>query len=340
MEQRFVGRSGLQVSVLAFGAMTFGDGRGKFGAIGSTDEAAAQRQVDIALDRGVTLFDTSDNYSGGQSEASLGKALGQRRPNVVVATKAFGRTGPGPHEIGLSRRHLIEACENSLRRLGTDWIDLYQVHNFDGLVPLEETLRALDDLVRAGKVRYIGCSNHFAWQLTKALGTSALLGLERYVSQQILYSLIYRHAEHELIPAAIDQQVGSLIYSPLAQGYLTGKFAQADAEGRLLATRQLQGVDTDLARAIVAVLQDIAREGEGQRTPGQIALKWLLGRPGVTSVIVGARSEQQLIENLDAAEAELSAEDAGRLAAASATPAWYPRTAQRVFHRERNPACA
>jgi aryl-alcohol dehydrogenase-like predicted oxidoreductase len=337
VEQRFLGRSGLQVSVLAFGAMTFGDGQGKFGAIGATDEAAAQRQVDIALEHGVTLFDTSDNYSDGRSEAILGKALAAKRREVVLATKAFGRTGAGAHDIGLSRRHLVEACDNSLRRLGTDWIDLYQVHNFDSLVPLEETLSALDDLICAGKVRYIGCSNHFAWQLTKALGTSALLGFNRYISQQILYSLIYRQAEQELLPAALDQQVGSLIYSPLAQGYLTGKFTDAQSEGRLLATRQLDGVDTDRARAIVAVLQEIARESDSARTPGQLALKWLLGRPGVSSLIVGARTEDQLIDNLKATDAALSAAEAERLEVVSATPAWYPRTAQRVFHRERNP---
>jgi aryl-alcohol dehydrogenase-like predicted oxidoreductase len=340
VEQRFLGRSGLQVSVLAFGAMTFGDGQGKFGAIGATGEAAAQRQVDTALDLGVTLFDTSDNYSDGRSEEILGKALGKKRRDVVLATKAFGRTGPGAHDIGLSRRHLVEACDNSLRRLGTEWIDLYQVHNFDSLVPLEETLAALDDLVQAGKVRYIGCSNHFAWQLTKALGTSARLGLTRYVSQQILYSLIYRQAEQELIPAAVDQQVGSLIYSPLAQGYLTGKFAEAQPEGRLLATRQLDGVDTGQARAIVEVLQEIVRQGDSPRTPGQLALKWLLGRPGVSSLIIGARTEAQLIDNLKAADAPLSAAETERLEAVSATPPWYPRTAQRVFHRERNPPLA
>ena len=337
MEQRFLGSSGLQVSVIGFGAMTFGGGEGKFAAIGNAGEEDAARLVAIAFERGVTLFDTSDNYAEGRSETLLGKSLGSRRNQVVLATKAFGRTGPGAHDIGLSRRHLVEACEASLRRLGTDWIDLYQVHNADSLVPMEETLRALDDLVRAGKVRYIGCSNHYAWQLAKALGLSALNGFNRYISQQVLYSLIYRHAEHELIPVALDQQVGSLIYSPLAQGYLTGKFADGASGGRLSATSQLAGVDTDKARGIVSALLDLSREGSSPRTPGQLALRWLINRPGVTSVIVGARSEAQLIENLGTADIALATEETARLDKASALAPWYPRTAQRVFHPERNP---
>ena len=316
--------------------MTFGGTDGTFGAIGQTGLDEARRLVDIALDHGVTLFDTSDNYAEGRSETILGQALGARRQGIVLATKVFGRTGPGEHDIGLSRRHVIEACEASLRRLGTDWIDLYQVHNFDSLVPLEETLRALDDLVQAGKVRAIGCSNHFAWQLTKALGLSAQLGLHGYVSQQILYSLLYRHAEHELIPAALDQGVGSLIYSPLAQGYLTGKFTGEATTGRLAATHQLPGVDTKTARAIVATLGEIA--GAGPRSCGQLALRWLIDRPGVSAVIVGARSESQLRDNLGAARITLATEETARLNAASALAPWYPRTAQRVFHRERNPA--
>jgi len=286
----------------------------------------------------VTLFDTADVYADGRSESLMGEALGPKRQSVVLATKAFGRTGPGAHDIGLSRRHLIEACENSLRRLGTEWIDLYQVHNYDSLVPVEETLRALDDLVRAGKVRYIGCSNHYAWQLSKAIGLSSLLGLERYVSQQILYSLAYRQAEQELLPAAQDHEVGSLIYSPLAQGYLTGKFAEGTGEGRLATTNRLAGVDTEQARAIVEALAEMARAGAEPRTPGQLALQWLIGRPGVSSVIVGARDETQLAENLDAALISLAAEEAARLDTVSALAPWYPRTSQRFFHPERNPA--
>ena len=333
MEQRFLGKTGLQVSVLTFGTMTFGSGEGKFGAIGNVGEADAARQVAIALDYGVTLFDTSDNYSAGQSEVLLGKALGSRRTEVCIASKVFGRTGPGAHDIGLSRRHIMEACEASLRRLGTGWIDLYQVHNHDGLVPMEETLRALDDLVRDGKVRHIGCSNHFAWQVAKALGLSALHGLERYISQQVLYSLVYRHAEMELIPAALDQGLGTLVYSPLAQGYLSGKFRDGDAQGRLAATRQLEGVDTAHARGIVNALTEMT----DARSCSQLALRWLIDRPGVTSVIIGARSEAQLRDNLATAAIALSEEERASLDAASALAPWYPRTAQRVFHRERNP---
>jgi aryl-alcohol dehydrogenase-like predicted oxidoreductase len=337
VEQRFLGASGLQVSAIGLGTMTFGSGTGRFGAIGSTHGDEAQRLVDFAIDRGVTLFDTSDNYSGGDSEIVLGQALGAKRSRIVVATKAFGRTGPGEHDIGLSRRHLIAACEDSLRRLGTDWIDLYQVHNYDSLVPAEETLRALEDLIRAGKVRYIGCSNHYAWQLAKALGLSALMGLNRYVSQQILYSLLYRQAEHELLPAALDHGVGSLIYSPLAQGYLTGKFARKGANGRLLESDQLPGADTKQARVIVETLVEIGSEGGNPRSPGQLALKWLLDRPGVTSLIVGARNETQLADNLTACITALSPQESERLDAVSAAAPFYPQTAQRVFHRERNP---
>ena len=338
MEYRFVGKSGLKVSTLALGTMTFGGGGDeKFAKIGNVDETDVRRMVDHAIDHGVTLFDTSDNYAQGQSEILLGRALGARRRNLVVASKVFGRTGPGEHDIGLSRRHIIEACENSLRRLGTDWIDLYQIHNHDSLVPVEETLRALDDLVRAGKVRYIGCSNHFAWQVVKALGVSAEMGLERFVSQQILYSLVYRQSEQELIPAAMDRGLGTLVYSPLAQGYLSGKFQEGSTDGRLTATRQLEGVDTRHAQLIVGELSRIREEGRSARTHSQLALRWLIDRPGVTSVIVGARSPAQLADNLGAAAIDLSADERAALDRVSASPAWYPHTAQRVFHRERNP---
>lgn len=334
MEQRFVGTSELRVSVIGLGTMTFGGQDGKFAAIGQTGPDEASRLVDIAIDHGVTLFDTSDNYAGGRSEEILGAALRSKRDKVVLATKVFGRTGSGDDDLGLSRGHIVRACEASLRRLGTEWIDLYQVHNHDALVPMDETLRALDDLVTAGKVRYIGCSNHFAWQLAKALGLSDRLGLSRYVSQQVLYSLLYRHAEAELLPAAIDAGVGSLIYSPLAQGYLTGKFAAAETRGRLTASRQLPGVDTNRARAIVSTLTEVAQEQAA--TPGQAALRWLIDRPGVTSLIVGAKSEAQLLDNLHGSAVRLTAEATRQLDTISALPAWYPATAQRVFHPERN----
>lgn len=340
MEQRRLGKSDLTVSTIGLGTMTFGGEGEKYAAIGNSSAKEASRLVDIAIERGVTLFDTSDNYSRGESETLLGKALGSKRRQVVLTSKVFGRTGRGEHDIGLSRRHILEACEASLRRLGTDWIDLYQAHNHDSLVPMEETLHALDDLVRAGKVRYVGCSNHFAWQVMKALGISARLGLASYVSQQILYSLVYRQAEHDLIPMAEDAGIGSLIYSPLAQGYLTGKFTDKNADGRLVATRQLAGVDTDQASRIVATLQDIAGERDMETNPARLALRWLIDRPGVTSVIIGARNEAQLRDNLEAVEETLSTDETANLDEASAMAPWYPATAQRVFHPERNPRWA
>lgn len=344
MEKRFLGRSGLEVSVFGFGLMTFGAGEGFFGAIGNTGIEDARRQVNLALDAGITLFDTSDNYSDGQSEEILGRTLGPRRKNVVLATKVFGRTGDGDHDVGLSRRHIIAACDASLRRLGTDWIDLYQVHNFDGLVPLEETLRALDDLVRAGKVRHIGCSNHMAWQLTRALWVSDRDRLEHYISQQIQYSLIVRDAENELLPAALELGVGSIIYSPLAQGYLTGKFRQGQADDTRLGTmsRQLAAFDTERSRSLVDLMAEIAGAHEGV-TIGQVALNWVRARPGISSVLIGARTEDQLRDNLASANWELTPDDIDRLDEASvisltAPRVSYPRSAQRVFHPERNPA--
>ena len=322
--------------MLGFGLMTLGDGSGAFGAIGSTGSGDAARQVAIAIDAGVNLFDTSDNYSEGQSEQILGDVLGARRKDVLIATKVFGRTGPGDHDIGLSRRHLVSACDASLRRLKTDWIDLYQVHNFDSLVPLEETLRTLDDLVRCGKVRYVGCSNHFAWQLTKALGVSDRIALERYISQQIQYSLIVRDAEVELLPAGIDQGVGTLVYSPLAQGYLAGKYGGDAPSGRLAGRGYLRLIDDERGKAILAALRDIAAAHEGA-TPSQVALNWLLQRPGVTSVIFGARAEAQLVDNLGAAQWRLSSEEMEELEQVSAIAKGYPRSARDVFHPERNP---
>jgi aryl-alcohol dehydrogenase-like predicted oxidoreductase len=338
MERRFLGRSGLEVSTLSFGVMTFGDGSGRFGAIGNTQNEDARRQIDMAIDAGVTLFDTADVYSRGQSEEILGQALGDRRHRVLIATKVFGRMGKGDMDWGLSRRHIVAACDHSLRRLKTDWIDLYQVHNVDTKVPMEEALRTLDDLVRAGKVRYVGCSNHFAWQLTKALGVSERLGLERYVSQQIQYSLLVRDAEIELLPAGVDQGVGALIWSPLAQGYLSGKFRGGAQQGaRLVSWGQFSTFDTERGRKVVDILAEIAAAHVGA-SPSQVALNWLLARAGVTSVIVGARTEAQLKDNLAAATWRLSTDEIVRLDEASELPAGYPHSTHKVFHPERNPA--
>src|SRR6185369_2799832 len=228
MEYRILGSSGLEVSVLSFGTMTLG-GEGRFAAMGNVQVEEARRQVELCIEAGVNLFDTADIYSFGKSEEVLGQALGAKRKDIVLATKGFVRLGPGTNQAGLSRKHLVEACEASLRRLGTDYIDLYQAHNFDSLTPLDETLRAFDDLVRSGKVRYIGCSNYGGWQLMKSLAISERLGISRYISQQINYSLLARDAEHELIPAGLDQRVGVMAWSPLQFGLLSGKFRRGQA---------------------------------------------------------------------------------------------------------------
>lgn len=332
MQTRFLGDSGLEVSTLGFGAMTFG-GAGIFERIGNLAQDQAGRMVDLCLDAGVTLFDTADIYSQGQSEEILGAALGKRRADIVLATKAFGRMGDRAHDVGLSRRHLIEACEASLRRLGTDWIDLYQVHGFDGLVQVDETLRALDDLVRSGKVRYVGCSNHMGWQLMKTLWRSDSLGTVRHIGQQIQYSLLVRDAEDELIPAGVDQGVGALIWSPLAQGYLSGKYRNGG--GRLDANAMRGQFDDDHGRAVVNAVAAIAEERSVSLS--QVALAWLLRKPGVSSILIGARREAQLEDNLGAMAIVLSDAEMQRLDDVSAKPLRYPRSHQWRSHPYRNP---
>ena len=324
MEYRRLGHSGLFVSAMSLGTMTFG-GRGKFGNVGTTDVDTATRQVDMCLDAGLTHFDTADVYSDGLSEEILGQAISGRRDRVLLATKARFPMGNGPNDAGLSRQHLIEACEASLRRLNTDHIDLYQVHQWDGLTPLEETLDALDTLVRSGKVRYIGCSNHSAWHLMKALGVSERLGLQRYVSQQVYYSLEAREAEYELVPLALDQDCSILVWSPLAGGLLSGKYRRdKDAsEGRHVTEWDEPPVrDPDKLYDTIDVLVEVAA-GHGV-SAAQVSLAWLLGRPGVASVVVGARTEEQLADNLMAAELSLSDEERQRLDDVSAPPLLYP----------------
>jgi aryl-alcohol dehydrogenase-like predicted oxidoreductase len=325
MEHRQLGRSGLRVSTLTLGTMTFG-GEGPFANVGSVGLNGARRQIDMCLDAGVSLIDTADIYSFGLSEELIGQALEGRRDRVLLATKARMPMGDGPNDAGLSRQHLIEACDASLRRLRTDHIDLYQVHEWDGQTPLEETLDALDGLVRAGKVRYIGCSNYAGWQLTKALGISERHGLQRFVSQQIYYSLQAREAEYELVPAGIDQGVGILVWSPLAGGLLTGKYRRdhPDPEvGRQLTEWNEPPVrDREQLYDIVEVLLEIA-EDRGI-SAAQVALAYTLGKPGVTSVIIGARTEEQLADNLEAADVVLTDEERARLDEASALPLLYP----------------
>ena len=337
MEYRLLGRSGLKVSVFSFGAMTFG-GSGNFASVGNTQLEDAGRQIDMCLDAGVNLFDTANVYSSGQSEELLGQALGSRRPNVLVATKFFGNTGPGVNDLGASRHHIINACEASLRRLGTDYIDLYQIHNQDLVTPVEETLQALDDLVRAGKVRYIGSSNHAGWTMMRSLAVSDRLGLERYVSQQIQYSLLVRDAENELLPLGVQEGIGALIWGPLASGYLTGKFKDSGDLGgtRLGARGTFEAIDTEHARRILAVLGEIAA-GHAGATSTQVALNWVARKAGVSSIIIGARTNAQLEDNLAASTWSLSDEEIGRLDEVSALPMRYPYSMHRAFAGERNP---
>ena len=325
MEYRLLGRSGLKVSVLSLGTMTFG-GQGKFAKTGQTDVEAAQRQIGLCLDAGINLFDTADVYSGGESEVILGKALGDKRHDVLVASKARFPMGEGPNDRGSSRHHILRACEASLKRLNTDYLDLYQLHEWDGLTPLEETLRALDDLVSSGKVRYVGISNFSTWHVMKTLGVADAHHYIRPVSQQIHYTLQAREAEYELLPAAQDQGLGTLVWSPLAGGLLSGKYRrnQAAPEGtRHLADWGEPPVrDESALYDVVDVLVSIA-EARGV-SAAQIALAWLIARPQVTSVIVGARNEAQLQDNLLAAGLTLNNEEIERLNQVSELPLLYP----------------
>jgi aryl-alcohol dehydrogenase-like predicted oxidoreductase len=325
MEYRQLGRSGLKVSALTLGTMTFG-GKGNFAKTGNTDIAGAKRQVDMCLDAGVNFYDTADVYSNGVSEEILGEAVAGKRDRLLITTKARFPMGKGPNDRGSSRLHLIEACEASLKRLRTDHIDLYQLHEWDGLTPLEETLAALDDLVRAGKVRYVGVSNFSGWHLMKALGITERDKLVRPISQQIHYTLQAREAEYELAPIAVDQGVGILVWSPLAGGLLSGKYrrGQPEPEGTRRANEWTEPPVRDIEKLhdIVEVLVEVA-EARGV-TAAQVALAWLLGRPGVASAVIGARTDEQLADNLKAADLTLSPEERARLDEVSLPPLLYP----------------
>jgi aryl-alcohol dehydrogenase-like predicted oxidoreductase len=316
--------------------MTFG-GRAQFRAVGETQLEDARRQIDMALDAGVNLIDTADVYSEGLAEEIVGQALDGRRDQVLLATKARFPMGSRPNDAGLSRHHLIEACEASLRRLRTDHIDLYQVHEWDGQTPLEETLSALEQLVRSGKVRYVGCSNFGGWQVMKALGIADRSGLPRFVSQQVYVSLQERSAEYEIVPSALEEGLGLLIWSPLAGGLLSGKYrrGQPPPEGSRHAGEwdEPPVYDEDRLYDTIEVLVEIA-EGHGV-SPARVALAWLLGRPGITTVIVGARSDDQLADNLAAADLDLSAEEAARLEEVSRPPLIYPYWHQRKTANDR-----
>ena len=337
MEYNLLGRSGFKVPALSFGTGTFG-GRGKFfEAWGSSDAEEATRLVDVCLDAGLTMFDSADVYSGGAAEEILGKAIAGRRDSVLISTKATFKMGDGPNDVGSSRFHLIRAVEGSLRRLGTDYIDLFQLHGFDALTPVEETLGTLDDMVRAGKIRYIGGSNFSGWHLMKSLAVSEKYGLARYVAHQAYYSLIGRDYEWELMPLGLDQGVGAMVWSPLGWGRLTGKIRRGQPlpEGSRLHVTAEAGppVADEYVYGVVDVLDAVAAETE--KTVPQVALNWLLQRPTVSSVIIGARNEEQLRQNLGAVGWNLTPDQSARLDAASAVTRPYPYWHQGGF--DRNP---
>jgi len=338
MEHRRLGRSGFSVPALCFGTGTFG-GKGEFfQAWGSSDVKEATRLIDICLEAGVTMFDSADIYSAGAAEEVLGESIKGRRNQVLISTKATFRSGDGPNDVGSSRFHLIEAVERALKRLQTDHIDLFQLHGFDALTPVEETLSALDDLVRSGKIRYVGCSNFSGWHLMKALGTADRYNLPRYVANQAYYSLIGRDYEWELMPLGLEQGVGAVVWSPLGWGRLTGKISRSKpipAESRLHKTADMgPPVEDAYLYKVVDALEQVAEE-VGKTVP-QVALNWLLQRPTVSSVIIGARNEEQLRQNLGAAGWNLTPEQVAKLDAASDRPKAYPYWHQMGF-AERNP---
>jgi aryl-alcohol dehydrogenase-like predicted oxidoreductase len=339
VEFRRLGQSGFKVPVLSFGTGTFGGSSEFFRAWGETDVKEATRLVDICLDAGVNMFDTADVYSAGMSEEILGKAVAGRRDKVIIATKASFPMGSGPNDRGNSRFHLISACEASLRRLGTDHIDLYQMHGFDPISPVEETLSTLDTLVRSGKVRYIGCSNFSGWHLMKSLAASDRYGWPRYVAHQAYYSLVGRDFEWELMPVGHDQNVGTVVWSPLGWGRLTGKLRRNQpppAVSRLPRTAAFgPQVSDDLLYRVVDALDAVAKE-TGKTVP-QIALNWLTRKPTIASVIIGARNEEQLRQNLAAIGWSLTPGQVAALDAASEVPVAYPYWHQRQTFADRNP---
>jgi aryl-alcohol dehydrogenase-like predicted oxidoreductase len=326
MEYRQLGHSGLRISALTLGTMTFG-GRGGFSAVGATGIDGARRQVDMCLDAGVNLIDTADVYSGGLAEEITGEVIKGRRDMLLLSSKVRMAMGDGPNDAGLSRQHIIAGCEASLRRLGTDHIDIYHVHEWDGQTRLEETLSALNSLVSAGKVRYLAASNYAGWQLMKALAVADSHGFERFAAQQVYYSLEARDAEYELVPLAVDQGLGILVWSPLAGGLLSGKYRRDGSPES--GTRQVSGTwneppvrTREKLYDTVEILVDIA--GAHGASPAQVALAWLLGRPAVTSVIIGARTDEQLLDNLGAASLLLSADERAALDKVSAPELIYP----------------
>ena len=323
MNYRMLGRTGLYVSELCFGAMTFG-GEGFWKVVGSQGQAEADKLVGRCLEAGINFFDTADVYSNGVSEQLLGKALGARRKDVVLATKVRGRSGQGVNDVGLSRGHIMDSVHASLQRLGTDYIDLYQIHGYDVVTPLDETLRALDDLVRQGKVRYLGASNLAAWQLMKSLGISEHRHLSRFESLQAYYSIAGRDLERELVPLMKDQHVGLMVWSPLAGGFLSGKFRrdQQGPEGSRRAAFDFPPVERERAYSVIEVMDGIA-QAHGSSV-ARVALAWLLHQSHVTTIIIGAKTAEQLEDNLEAPKLKLTAEQLAALDKASLLPPEYP----------------
>jgi aryl-alcohol dehydrogenase-like predicted oxidoreductase len=326
MDYRPLGRSGLKVPLLAFGAGTFGGSGPLFGAWGNTDATEARRLVEICLDAGINLFDTADVYSNGASEEVLGSAIKGRRDTVLLSTKTALPMGDGPNQAGSSRHRLVGAVEDALKRLGTDYIDLLELHAFDATTPVEEVLSTLDALVRTGKVRYIGVSNFSGWQIMKSLAVSDRYGWPRYVANQVYYSLIGRDYEWDLMPLGADQGLGALVWSPLGWGRLTGKIrrgAPLPAKSRLHETASYgPPVEDEYLYRVVDALEEISKETN--KTVPQVALNWLIQRPTVSSVIIGARDEHQLRDNLGAVGWRLTADQIAKLDAASAVTAPYP----------------
>ncbi|WPZ15623.1 aldo/keto reductase [Nitratireductor rhodophyticola] len=343
MEYRNLGASGLKVPVLSFGTGTFGGTGPLFGAWGTTDANEARRLIDICLDAGLNLFDTADVYSDGASETVLGEAIRGRRDAVLISTKTALPMGEGPSDAGTSRARLVRSVDAALKRLGTDYIDLLQLHAFDAATPVEEVLSTLDDLVRAGKLRYLGVSNFSGWQVMKSLAAAERHGWQRYVAHQVYYSLVGRDYEWELMPLGLDQGVGALVWSPLGWGRLTGKIRRGVPlpEGSRLHDTASFGppVDQEQLYRVVDALEDVAEE-TGKTVP-QIAINWLTRRPTVSSVIVGARNEEQLRQNLGAIGWSLSDEQIAKLDAASLTDAaypYFPYRRQEAFARLNPPA--
>jgi aryl-alcohol dehydrogenase-like predicted oxidoreductase len=342
VEYRLLGGSGFKVPVLSLGTGTFGGSGEFFKGFGATDVDEAKKLVDICLEAGLNMFDSADTYSMGAAEEILGQAIKGRRDQVIISTKTTFTAGTGPNEVGSSRYKLIRSCEASLKRLGTDTIDLYQMHAFDAMTPVEETLRALDDLMTAGKVRYIGCSNFSGWHLMKSLAVSDRHGWARYVAHQAYYSLVGRDYEWELMPLGVDQKVGAVVWSPLGWGRLTGKIRRGEPlpeTSRLRNPVTVGGgpqVDDEYLYKVVDALDEVAAE-TGKTVP-QVAINWLLQRPTVSTVIIGARNEEQLRQNLGSVGWNLTADQVAKLDKASDVPKAYPYWHQYGFSRNPFPA--